>query len=282
MTSKPPVDPRKSASPVQAGRSSQGASSASANPSSTSANPTAAKELEVIEYYLSMADLSEAELRESIAEIPPVPTDATWPQVHISGARGQHGALMRLDHSIVLHVDGDVGDYAFAFNSRCDVRLSGSAGHGVGEGMRSGSIRVRQNAGTGAGAAMVGGTLAIYGWAGPRCGAAMRGGGIFVKGDVGDETGVGAIGGMIVIGGDAGHHLGDAMNNVNVFIRGQAASLAAGVTEAPLRKREQLRLGLLLINASIRGDATEFRRIVPIAMLQAEEARRGEINPNWR
>lgn len=256
MTHQPPVDPRK--------------------PAVTSDAP------EITEYYLSMADLTEAELYASIKEIPPVSADTTWPQVHVSDATGQHSALMRLDHSIVLHVNGNVGDYAFAYNSRVDIRLSGGAGHGVGEGMRSGSIRVRQHAGCGAGAAMVGGTLAIYGSAGPRCGAAMRGGGIFVKGNVGDETGVGAIGGMIVIGGDAGHHLGDAMNNVNVFIRGQAASLAEGVTEAPLRKREQLRLGLLLINASIRGDATEFRRIVPLAMLEAEESRRGEVNPNWR
>lgn len=91
-----------------------------------------------------------------------------------------------------------------------------------------------------------------------------------------------ALGGTIVIGGDAGENLGDAMNNVNVFIRGAAKSLAPGVTEAPLRKREQLRLGLLLINASIRGDAKEFRRIVPEALLKAEESKRGEIVPNWR
>ena len=237
---------------------------------------------DAIEYYFSLADLTDREILDSIAEIPPVDPDATWPQVHVSGAKGQHGAFMRLDHTLTLHVDGDVGDYAFALNTGVDVRLTGSAGHGVGEGMRSGSIRVRQNAGLGAGAAMTGGTLAIYGTAGSRCGAAMRGGQIFVRGDVGDETGVGALGGMIVIGGDAGHNLGDAMNNVTVFIRGKAASLAPGVTEAPLRKREQLRLGLLLINASIRGDATEFRRIVPIAMLEAEESKRGEINPNWR
>jgi formylmethanofuran dehydrogenase subunit C len=110
----------------------------------------------------------------------------------------------------------------------------------------------------------------------------MRNGGIFVRGSVGDETGVGALGGMIVIGGDAGENLGDAMSNVTVFIRGEAQSLADGVTEAPLRKREQLRLGLLLINASIRGDAKEFRRIVPEAMLAAEQSQRGELNPKWR
>jgi hypothetical protein len=87
---------------------------------------------------------------------------------------------------------------------------------------------------------------------------------------------------MIVIGGDAGENLGDAISNVIIFIRGDAKSLADGVTEAPLRKREQLRLGLLLINASIRGDAKDFRRIVPEAMLQAEQSQRGELKPNWR
>ena len=72
------------------------------------------------------------------------------------------------------------------------------------------------------------------------------------------------------------------MNNVTVFIRGKAKSLADGVAEAPLRKREEVRLGLLLINASIRGDAKEFRRIVPEAILDMEQSQRGEINPNWR
>ena len=85
-----------------------------------------------------------------------------------------------------------------------------------------------------------------------------------------------------LINGNAGNDLGDASSNVTIFIRGTVKSLASGVTEAPLRKREQLRLGLLLINASIRGDAKEFRRIVPEALLHAEQAKRGEINPNWR
>lgn len=110
----------------------------------------------------------------------------------------------------------------------------------------------------------------------------MRGGEIFVRGNVGDHVGVGALGGTIVVGGDAGHCLGNATSNVTIFLRGKAASLVDGVTEAPLRKREQLRLGLLLINASIRGDASEFRRIVPAAKLAAETMNRGEVVPNWR
>jgi formylmethanofuran dehydrogenase subunit C len=227
-------------------------------------------------------DMGVQELRQAIHGVPIGENDEQLTQIDVSGSAGQDGVLMRLDHPIRIKMEGPLGDYAFAFNSQADIRTTGDVGSGVAEGMASGAVRVRGNAGVGAGAGMTGGTLAIYGNAGNRCGAAMRGGGIFVRGDVGDETGVGALGGMIVIGGDAGSNLGDAMSNATVFIRGAATSLAAGVTDAPLRKREQLRLGLLLINASIRGDAKEFRRIVPVAMLEAEANERGELNPNWR
>lgn len=203
-------------------------------------------------------------------------------EVTIEGVQHQEHAFMRLSHPVRLILEGALGDYAFAFNEVTDVQMTGDVGHGVGDGMRSGAVRIRGNAGEGAGCSMTGGTLAIYGSAGNRCGAAMRGGGIFVRGDVGKETGIGALGGTIVIGGDAGANLGDAASNVTIFIRGQAESLAEGVTEAPLRQREQVRLGLLLINASIRGDAKDFRRIVPQAMLAAEQAKPGELNPNWR
>ena len=229
-----------------------------------------------------MAQLSPRGLREAIHAVPPAPPDQAFRGVAVSGAAGQHGALMRLDHPVQIEVEGSLGDYAFAFHAQAEVRLSGSAGHGAGEGMRSGAVRIRGNAGAGVGAAMTGGALAVYGSAGARCGAAMRGGEIFVRGDVGDDTGAGALGGTIVIGGNAGENLGDATNNVTVFIRGRAKSLAEGVIEAPLRKREQLRLGLLLIHASIRGNAEEFRRVVPAALLRAEQSRRGEVVPNWR
>jgi methylamine---glutamate N-methyltransferase subunit B len=230
----------------------------------------------------SMDELSPAALHQAIHAVPITASDERLSQIEVVGAAGQHNVLMRLDHPVRIQMEGPLGDYAFAYNSQADIRLTGNVGHGVGEGMISGAVRVRGNAGVGAGATMRGGTLAVYGSAGDRCGAGMRGGGIFVRGDVGDETGLGALGGTIVIGGDAGENLGDGMNNVIVFIRGSVKSLACGVTEAPLRKREELRLGLLLINASIRGDAKDFRRIVPTAMLRYEKSKRGEINPKWR
>ncbi len=234
------------------------------------------------DHRFSMTELTLASIHESIQAVPHSGDDEKLTEIEISGANGQDAALMRLNHAVRVHVDGPLGSYAFAFNANADIRLTGSAGDGVAEGMISGSVRIRGDVGVGAGVAMTGGTLAIYGSAGHRCGAGMRGGGIFVKGDVGDETAVGAIGGMIVIGGDAGEKLGDAMNDVTVFIRGQPKSLADGVTEAPLRKREQLRLGLLLINASIRGDAKDFRRVIPQAMLVAEQTKRGDLVRSWR
>lgn len=234
------------------------------------------------DHQFDMSTMSPGELVEAINAVPPSATDDQWVRLQVTGANRQHAAMMRVDNPVRIEVDGPLGDYAFAFNVQADVRITGAAGQGVAEGMRSGSIRVRGDAGVGAGVGMVGGTLAVYGTAGHRCGAGMRGGGIFVRGDVGDETGVGALGGTIVIGGDAGERIGDAMNNVTVFIRGKAKSLADGVAEAPLRKREEVRLGLMLINASIRGDAKEFRRIVPKAILDMERSQRGEINPNWR
>jgi formylmethanofuran dehydrogenase subunit C len=231
---------------------------------------------------LSFAGVTSAELHHAIHAVPLSTVEEELARIQLTGAAGQPYALMRLNHAVQIHVDGSLGDYACAHNAQADVRIDGSVGHGVGEGMLSGSIRVRGDAGVGGGVAMQGGTLAIYGSAGDRLGAAMRGGGVFVRGNAGDDVGIGALRGTIVIGGNAGRNLGDAMNNVTIFLRGKAKSLSAGVTEAPLRKREQLKLGLLLLNASIRGDAKEFRRIVPAAMLRAEEAARGEINPHWR
>lgn len=230
----------------------------------------------------SMIDMTDEELHQSIHDVSLISTEEELPRIQIIGASGQHNSLMRLNHPVQLHVEGPLGDYAFAHNAQTEIRLTGSVGHGVAEGMVSGTVRIRGDAGAGAGTSMRGGTLAVYGSAGDRFGAAMRGGGVFVRGNAGNETGIGAIRGTIVIGGDAGERLGDAMNNVTIFLRGKAKSLAAGVTEAPLRKKEQLKLGLLMINASIRGDAKDFRRIIPEAMLRAEESSRGELNPHWR
>lgn len=205
------------------------------------------------------------------------------PSFHITGVADRDHLLMGLDAPLDLVVDGPLGDYAFAFNRQTKIRVEGAVGAGVAEGMSSGAIRVRGDAGVGAGTAIRGGTLAIYGGAAANCGAALQGGEVFVRGNVGPGAAAGATGGTIVIGGDAADGLGDAMHGATIFIRGNVASLGRGVREAPLRERERLRLGLLLINAGIRGEARDFRRIVSEVALQEEASRpRGEVDPSWR
>jgi glutamate synthase domain-containing protein 3 len=251
------------------------------------------------EHVFAIDDLDAAELRQAIYSVPlsdseddltsilvKSTTERSSSSVHDDNAACdkamRDNVLMRINRPVDIRVGGSLGNYAFALSSEAVIQCFGHVGHGVAEGLASGTVKVRGNAGDGAGAAMTGGTLAIYGSAGDRCGGAMRGGGVFVRGNVGDYCGIGALGGIIVVGGDAGEGLGDTMSNATIFIRGRAKSLAAGVTEAPLSKKEGLRLGLLLIGASIRGDAKDFRRLVPKATLESEVARRGEINPSWR
>lgn len=203
--------------------------------------------------------------------------------VRLRGFADQAHALMALDTPLQLTVEGSLGDYAFSYNQQCHAVVEGNVGVGCCDGMISGSVRVRGNAGRATGISLCGGTVAVYGNAGAYSGAAMRGGEIFVRGDAGPATGARALWGTIVIGGNAGEGLGDSMRGATIFIRGTSVSLGRGVREAELREREKLRLGLLLINAGIRGDVSDFRRVVSEVTFQRETSQRaGEVNPSWR
>ena len=124
-----------------------------------------------VEHRFSMQELAPDQLHAAIHSVPLSGSDEELTQIYVSEADGHHTALMRLNHLVRIHVVGPLGDYAFAFNSDADIRLTGSVGHGVAEGMISGAARIRGDAGVGAGTAMSGGTLAIYRSAGDRCGA---------------------------------------------------------------------------------------------------------------
>ncbi|MEM6471957.1 MAG: tributyrin esterase [Planctomycetota bacterium] len=234
-----------------------------------------------VHHEFSMRDFADADLIAELRKIE-VTDDEKLPRVEVTGGDGQHVAFMRIDHPLKLRVRGCLGDYAFAMNSQTIAKVFGDVGNGVAEGMVSGSVRIRGNAADGAGTALVGGTLGIYGTAGHRVGAALRGGGIFVRGNVGDDLGLGAVRGTIVVGGSAGRNVGDPHSDVAIYVRGKVAGLTEGMIETSLRKKQEVQLGLLLISAGIRGDAKDFRRIVPKAKLDAENASRGEVAPNWR
>ena len=114
-------------------------------PSETDANPSSADDLLAAPatHRFSMADMTPQELYEAIHAVPVSASDEKLTQIELTGADGQHNALMRLHHSVRVNVDGPLGDYAFAFNAEADVRVTGAVGSGVGEGMISGAVRIR-------------------------------------------------------------------------------------------------------------------------------------------
>lgn len=233
----------------------------------------------------SLRDLTAAALAKRLASLAEqaVPASAAESRrIRVDLVDAVHCFLPQLNGPLRLKLIGALGDYALAYCRGCDILIEGHVGNALAEGLQGGVVRVRGNAGRAAGLAMTAGTLAIYGSAAARVGAAMRGGELFVRGDVGDDAGVGMQGGMLVIGGNAGRRLGETGGNATIFLRGKAASLADGMVQRRLRKADELRLGMLLINASIRGAAKEFQRVIPAWMAAAEQAQRtGEVRPNW-
>jgi hypothetical protein len=201
---------------------------------------------------------SPAELLERLAAI-----SREQQRVRLPGSV-RHGYLAGLNTTARITVDGDVGDYCLSMCQSGEVRIHGSAGAGLGDGMAGGSIRVRGSAGIGFGVAVQGGTLAVYGDAGDHCGAAMQGGEIVVRGDVGQGAGAFGQRGTLVIGGDAGAGLAAYAPDLAIYLRGHCPDLGKRLSAQPLSKSDQLKLGLALINAGIKGTPQGFQRILVV------------------
>jgi formylmethanofuran dehydrogenase subunit C len=108
-----------------------------------------------------------------------------------------------------------IGDY---FDVRGDrsavVRMAGDVtrAHGIGVGMKAGTIEVRGSVGNDTGVGMAGGAIHVRGDAGHRIGAGlpgasrgMTGGEIVVDGSVGDDAGTRMRRGLLFVGGDTGN-----------------------------------------------------------------------------
>jgi methylamine---glutamate N-methyltransferase subunit B len=217
--------------------------------------PTAAPVARISSATLSRDELIE-QLRGFLSD-----SDRLGGAIELTDIDQQPGFLAGFDLRLRVLIPTDVGDYALPMCQAGEIRVTGSAGVGFGEGIAGGAIRLHGSAGDGCAVAAKGGTLAVYGDAGHRCAVAMQGGEVFVRGDVGHQAASRALRGTLVIGGDAGHQLGAGMLDVAIYLRGHAASLAPGLEEQPLSKADRLKLGLVLINAGIKGETTDFRRI---------------------
>ncbi len=179
--------------------------------------------------------------------------------ISIADQKCAHGFAAGLNQSFSLHIEGDLGDFAFMLNENAEIEVKGNIGSCGGHSLCSGFLLVNGNAGDGFGAYATGGIVACIGRSGMRCGLGLSGGDVVVRSDVGAEAAFGMSGGTLVLGNTVGEHLGAGMTGGTIFVRGAVRSLAPGIRENRLKDSDTMRLSLLLARAGIRAAAKEFR-----------------------
>ncbi len=150
-----------------------------------------------------------------------------------TGARHNLGVALLRPGRVTF--EDSVGYYCAGMNDGATVRIGGSAGWGVAEGMLSGTVVVDGNAGNGAAASIRGGTVVVKGDCASRAGVSMKGGLLLIAGDAGYMTGFMMQKGTIAILGNAGEALADSMYAGVILVAGEIASLGNdAVIEDPL------------------------------------------------
>jgi glutamate synthase domain-containing protein 3 len=156
-------------------------------------------------------------------------------EVVVANTDARHNLGVALLQAGRVTFDGSVGYYCGGMNDGATIRVSGSAGWGVAEGMLSGTVVVEGNAGNGAAAAIRGGTVVVKGDCASRAGVSMKGGLLLIAGDAGYMTGFMMQKGTVAILGNAGEALADSMYEGVILVGGEIASLGNdAVIESPL------------------------------------------------
>ncbi len=182
-------------------------------------------------------------------------------EVLVSNTGARHNLGVALIQPGRVAFDGSVGYYCGGMNDGATIRITGSAGWGVAEGMLSGTVVVEGNAGNGAAAAIRGGTVVVKGDSASRAGVSMKGGLLLIAGDAGYMTGFMMQKGIVAILGNAGEALADSMYAGVILIAGEIASLGNdAVIEEPLA--EELALVTETCRANGITPPTKLRRIV--------------------
>ncbi len=207
----------------------------------------------------ALLDMSECSAEEICQRLRTWDLTASGSSVSVKATQCVHGFAPGLTQAVNIHVQGDLGDFAFMLNQCAEVDVNGNVGHCAGHSLASGGLIVNGNAGDSFGAYATGGIVASIGRAGARCGLCLSGGDVVVRSDVGDEAGLGMTGGTLVLGNSVGDHLGAGMLGGTIYVRGTIKSMAPGVREFRLKEADTMRLSLLLARAGIRAAAKEFR-----------------------
>lgn len=156
------------------------------------------------------------------------------------GARHNLGVALLSPGSVDF--DGSVGYYCGGMNDGATIRIAGSAGWGVAEGMLSGTVVVDGNAGNSAAASIRGGTVVVRGDCAARAGVSMKGGRLLIAGNAGYMTGFMMQKGYIAIAGDAGEALADSMYEGTIYVAGSVAALGNDAVASTATDEDQAML----------------------------------------
>lgn len=162
-----------------------------------------------------------------------------------------------------LTIQGNVGDYAFAYTDGTQVTLEGNAGFSVGLGIRSGIVQVKGNVGDMAGAYGMGGSLIVAGSAADECAAELQGADICIVGNAGNRAGYRMRSGSLVIQGECGEELGSELSGGVIYVLGNVKSVSKYVRESRMKEPDRLRLSLILARSNVTSNARSFRVYKP-------------------
>lgn len=160
-------------------------------------------------------------------------------------------------------VQGNAGDYTFAYNDGTNVTLDGSAGFGTGLGIRSGMVQVTGDAGDMTGAYGMGGSVVICGNSADDCGAELMGADVCVLGNARNRAGYRMRSGSLVVQGECGEDLGYELSGGVIYVLGSVKSVSTSVRETRLKEPDRLRLSLILARSNITSNARSFRVFKP-------------------
>lgn len=186
--------------------------------------------------------------------------------VELAGYRpqaGQVGLCCGLDRRVNIGIAGDVGDLLFFLGGEASLDVRGNAGDCLGHSMRSGRLSVTGSVANSAAAYATGGFIAVLGQARAYCAHGLSGADVFVRSRVGHHAGHAMRDGTLVLGNGCGEQLGSQMTGGVIYVRGDVTSKAPGLRQDRMKKSDLLRLSLLLAEAGIKSQGSEFRAFRP-------------------
>ncbi len=181
--------------------------------------------------------------------------------IRVLDPEARHNLAVALLQPVEIHIEGSVGYYCGGMGDGPRITIDGSAGWGLAECIMGGTVACRGSAGNGAGASIRGGRVVVHGNAAARAGISLKGGTVLIGGSTGYMTGFMMQKGTIVVCGDAAEGLGDSMYAGDIFVGGRIAGLGNDAVEQPMTPADVERLGGLLEEHDLPGDAVRFKRI---------------------